>query len=362
MNKHRSDDNVNISPSSQAVADRESATTQRHEPPHPILQQALGCLDLKLEDELARFRSTTNRGDSPQSLAVQHSIAPYQAGYQPSDSEIILGEIVRSTSGNHADQQIDSDIPQPSSHGFVIIHGIQSPEMALATTTVSYDSGSSAGEVVANARQSPGLQYSPKSEIAPFHNEYTDSSQELLRQIQSGYSTTSEQPAHQPKSSKPDRKLFTALTVGSMAVACIIAGGATYAYLNPTMLASLTKTAPSVPIATNSSLGQLIQSPNLAANEFTELNLSTINTTKLPTTVAATTSSTVSPATTTPGGTPVAIPFNGMNNNANAAVTAPKAIVAQPRIADSLIRALLPPDFHLLKQTRYPSTQPAIRR
>ena len=51
MNRNLSDNSANLHPSSQAVVDRDSHDL------NPAIEQALGCLDIKLEDELTRFRS-----------------------------------------------------------------------------------------------------------------------------------------------------------------------------------------------------------------------------------------------------------------------------------------------------------------
>jgi hypothetical protein len=149
-----------------------------------------------------------------------------------------------------------------------------------------------------------------------------------------------------------------------MAAVCILAGGAVYTSLNPSILAPLTATKVVSPLSTiTSSLGQSIQSPNLAANEFTELNLSTINTIKLPTAAPA---NNIGTATTPTGNvataastTPAAIPFNGLNPQ----IMPPATITSQPRLADSLVKSLLPPNFQsFAKHSGYRPLQPGVRR
>ena len=346
MNDNPSGDNATATASARSVEDRIPARLNLS------LQQALGCLDLKLEDELSRFRSRQDDlTDERQGNVNNVATAAWQA-QTDADSEIITGEIVRS-----ALTQPERDLSQ--SGGFIIIDGIYPPkDDRLAITHVS-NAPSSVNTDFADSQESLDVNFAPRGEIT---YEYSASSQELLRQIQSGYTTpggnSSERCQPAPSPAKK-RQLFTPVKIGSLAVACLLAGGAAYTYFNPAILAPLTATKPSVPATTaGSSLGQTIQSPNLAANEFTELNLSTLNTVKMP---AATAPINTTPTNTTPAttGAPVAIPYNGMN----AAPVPPSTIVVQPRLADSLIRSLLPPNFHTTtKQSRDPAAQSGLRR
>ncbi len=356
MNDHPSGDNANASPSSQAVADRIPERLNLS------LQQALGCLDIKLEDELTRFRAKqADLTDEHQSMVASATTWEQQSGDDP-DSEIVTGEIVRSAISNTNINDPQPALPQAG--GFVIINGIYPPQDNLsAITHVERATHSSSPTDISSSHENLDLNFSPRGEIAAYDREYSASSQELLRQIQSGYTTPADNFAPQPQPAPvpaKKRKLFTPVKIGSLAAVCALAGGAAYVYLNPAILAPLMATKPSVPVATSSSLGQSIQSPNLAATEFTDLNLSTIATVKMPPTATANPSTTpTSIANPTPAGAPVAIPYNGMST----APVAPAPIVAQPRLADSLIRSLLPPNFHTAaKQTRYPAAQPGLRR
>ncbi len=354
MNDHTSGDNAIATQSNRAGADRIPKQLNLS------IQQALGCLDIKLEDELNRFR--TKQGDRTadrQALTTDPTTGEWQSDDVP-DSEIITGEIVRSAIASP--HEADLEISQ--SGGFIIIDGIYPPRDNLSAITRINEPHSSAPTDLAYTHESLDLNFSPRGEITSVHHEYSASSQELLRQIQSGYSSPANNFATGPQSAQhppKKHKLFTPVKIGSLAaVVCVLAGGAAYTYFNPTILAPLTTTKSLAPTPTaNSSLGQSIQSPNLAANEFTELNLSRLNTLKMPTATANPTTASSSIATPTPTGGPVAIPYNGMNT----APVPPTTIVSQPRLSDSLIRSLLPPNFHTsTKQTRYPAAQPGLRR
>lgn len=188
------------------------------------------------------------------------------------------------------------------------------------------------------------VDFSSGGEIAPFHGEYLASSQELLRQIQSGsidpsdsfntskQSTVAPQPKHQ--------YYLTKLQFGGIVAACMLAGGAIYAGLNPSILAPLTPTqvATIAPSTIVNNLGQSIQSPNLAANEFTSLNLSTTSTIPAPSTLS---NSNVGVPSNAAPNTPIAIPYNPATSQA----IPPTGSTVGVNLADSLIKSLLPPNF-----------------
>ncbi|MCY7336876.1 MAG: hypothetical protein LH613_11790 [Chamaesiphon sp.] len=370
MNHNPSDDSAKVPPSGQAVVVGTASMTEHSESYHlnPALQQALGCLDLKLEDELMRFRATEDRDRAIESV-------PGNTGWGESvfeaESEILTAIIVEpAMSGTIVEEQPERGLNSQRSvtdalespTGFIIIDG-------LSTSTNSH-------QAPANVNYAPialyrdvlpehlDLNFSSAGEIAPFHDEYLSSSQELLRQTQSGYSQPAAPVDNHPqsKSPTPKPKNLTALKIGAVAAACLLAGGAVYTYLNPSILAPLTATMVSPTATTASSLGQLIQSPNLAANEFTELNLSTLNTVKLPTTMTTNVTMATTPTMTaiTPGisTTPVAIPFN----SAAQVISPTTVITSQPKLADSLIKSLLPPNYQSFARQSSRTTLPGVKR
>ena len=331
MNHNLSDDSANVHPSGQAVVDRESHHL------NPVLGQALGCLDIKLEDELTRFRSNRTDPFPERQLAPVATATWEQSEDLYADEDIFTAQIIQpGGTGIGADDR--DDRPQPS--GFIIIDGLttSSTSSQSVSTTVSYAPIAIYREDSSSQPESLNVNFSTGGEIAPFHDEYLSSSQELLRQIQSGYPTSTETfNRTQIAPPKPKNKLFTPLKIGSMAAACVIAGGAVYTSLNPSIFTTLTATKVAVPTTSS-----LIQTPNLAANEFTELNLSTLNNIKLPTAVAAAPTTNVSIATSNLGATataPAPVPFTRTQ------VVPTAAITSQPRLADSLIKSLLPPNF-----------------
>lgn len=388
MNHNPSDDSANVSPSGQAVVAgvspqeqlyqrQASAVTEaslgeenRRASDHlnPSLQQALGCLDIKLEDELIRFRAKqTDLSATAPSPTVSEAILeqPSSAAFD-ADADIFTGEIVPTS----VPETIKADVADTGSHrgGFTIVdkYSISETNSLNAITTVKHDRITLPPQQDAPVKNdSLELNFSSGGEISPFHAKYSSSSQELLRQIQSGYPSTAESVSSTPSAAPPlKRNHFTPFKIGSMAAACVIAGGAVYTSIDPSILAPLTATKVVSPTTTTTnSLGQSIQSPNLAANEFTELNLSTLNTIKLPTAAPATNISTATTpnvnVTTATSTAPAAIPFSGFNSQ----TMPPATITAQPRLADSLVKSLLPPNYQsVAKQSGYRTTQPTLSR
>jgi hypothetical protein len=380
MNHNPSDDRAqHLTPSERAVV---AGTATQSAPDrsalNPLLQKALSCLDIKLEDELTRFRSkqqasgSTTEAEREDSDGGRHrpelqanKVIWEQQSVFDADDDILTAEIITPAT---AATEIDlGDRDAAPVGGFIIIDGLtssaSSSQSAIATTNYApialHRSGGSIDRQMA-------LNFSSGGQMATYQDEYSSSSQELLRQIQSGRPPTdpATKDTAEAAAAKPRPKHLTPLKIGSMAAVCALAGGAVYTSLNPSILAPLTATK-TVNTATTSLLGQTIQSPNLAANEFTELNLSTLNTIKLPTAATATnastpiTTATMTAPATSPAVKPVAIPFNRPTTQVAPVTT----ITSQPRLADSLVRSLLPPNFHtFVKPSGYQVTPPATGR
>ncbi|AFY91992.1 hypothetical protein [Chamaesiphon minutus] len=358
MNHNPSKDSANVPRSGRAVvADGRSETDHRtSDRLNPALQQALSCLDIKLEDELMRFRAKQEaQADERHSVLASTGIEEEASTGFDADAEIVTAHIVDSArtgtiiEGNGDLDRVVAPEPAPKG-GFIIIDKLITSSTNSPDTPAINNYGSIEvyrSNVPIHNRKDAN--FGSSGEMAPFQNEYSSSSQELLRQIQSGYrDTTSERRDRRSEPTAPKRKFFTPLKIGSAAAVCVLAGGAAYTYLNPSILASFTATKQiALTATTTNSLGQLIQSPNLAANEFSQLNLSTLNTIELPkTTTAARTAPTSTIAAPTGVTTaPAAIPFNQVGTRQIVPPTT--TITSQPRLADSLVKSLLPPSFRV---------------
>jgi hypothetical protein len=341
MNHNPSDDSPNAPELGRAVVAGKATPPDdnRSDRFNPLLQHALNSLDIKLEDELNRFRSKQADPTLDVAVASPVEVVWEQQSADFDEADILTAEIVRSAIAY-------PDRESRSTNGFIVIDSLSTSAERQRNdrqyAQISLHPGPSVD------RDNLDLNFSSGGEIAPLHDEYLSSSQELLRQIQSGYKhnpPAEDRPRTQTATAKPKWK--SPLKIGSMAAACVIAGGAAYTYFNPSILAPLATTKTSVPtVATaTSSLGQSIQSPNLATNEFTDLSLSAVNTIKVTTTTApANISNAPTAATYTPpasAAAPVAVPFKS-----GVPISPTATITAQPRLADSLVRSLLPSNFH----------------
>jgi hypothetical protein len=351
MNQNPSSDSSPVPTSSQSTIERTVTDDDRQavdEVPgeqnrvNPKLQEALVCLDVKLEDELNKFRSKqTNRlADTPPPIMSAVTGEQRSVEDRPDfDEKVVTGEIIGS--GILDDITDRHTLNVDRSGEFMATDASPNPQLAEITTVDDTPLSIYAETENFTADENLDLNFAPRGEISPFQVGYLASSQELLDrgQLKSDENDVFEDPADSyVTSSKP--QFFTFRKLSLLAIAWIVAGGAAYAYFNPNMLDTLTAKLNIPTIATTGSLGQSIQGPNLAANEFTEINLSTINTIKVPTTVTATQTSTVA-ATTNPN--PIQVtPFKGTNFPG----VSPAAITAQPQLADSLVKSLLPPNFH----------------
>ncbi len=252
----------------------------------------------------------------------------------------------------------------PPSQGFIIINDPPSETSFMAITKFDPTQLRVDGQDIADPDRSLDLHFTSGGQIVPFREDYIASSSELLEQIQAG-TTSLPKSALRPQTvaNPTKRRWITPLKVGSVAAACVIAGAGTYTYFNPTILAPLTATkVNTVTASTAHSLGQIIQSPNLAANDFTELTLSTLNPIKIPTIAPAPTVSTIANPVGTTTTTPTAIPFTPVKTQT---IVPPsiQAQIPQPRLADSLIKSLLPSNFQALaRSTQAPLMQPGVKR
>jgi hypothetical protein len=255
------------------------------------------------------------------------------------DPMTIVGEIVQPKIPN----PIIDDDHEPSSGGFIVMDGRSTSQYTyeeIAPNT--YAPLAIRREDVAAPYRTLDLNFSSGGEIAAFHGEYLASSQELLRQIQSGSVTPSDSFAIPgTPTAPPDRqkgRYLSKLQFGGILAACLVLGAAIYACLNPSILAPLTTKVATVSPSTPVNVGQSIQSPNLAANEFTPLSLNGVETIAAPPTSST---PNVSIATEAAPNTPVAIPYNP----ATSQLIPPTGNVVRVKLADSLIKSLLPPNF-----------------
>ncbi len=174
--------------------------------------------------------------------------------------------------------------------------------------------------------ESLNLNFSSGSEITDFRPEYLALSPASLTEIAGAKDVRDIAIALPPSltTTPAKRRHYSKIGISALVAACVAIGAAIYTTLNPSILAPLTAKVGGVAVTTSSVLGKSIQSPNLAANEFTSLDLSAIGT--IP-----------KPSTSTNGAT--------SDRPDDSIEIAPTGAAAGARLSDSLVRSLLPRNF-----------------
>ncbi|MCT7948784.1 hypothetical protein NG798_03190 [Ancylothrix sp. C2] len=290
----------------------------------PALIAALANLDIKLEEELPRYRRERRK----ELAQIGRVITPAQ-GQQPD-------LIYISASGGRTNPSQPAELPPPP--------------ISLESKTPTEANSPTALPVVPTQPQLPtGLTVSNGSQtIAEKDNpaeKYLESSEQLIK-------TLGEDSPKQPHR-KTSESLLSPLGIGSMLLflmasitfGYVISKPANFANLGagkPTNKPNATPTTPATPVAT---VAPLPTSPNLAAREFVEVNLDTLSNLSPKTTPPPTPKPT---AQTTP--VPVTIP-----NVPLGSITPTTATPAPSNNLNKLSETLLPP----AKQPKPAPSKPA---
>jgi hypothetical protein len=315
---------------------QESSTSLPPKPLHTVLQTALGSLDVQLEEELSRYRrSRKSKPTKPKSRRSRSRDA------KPMDTiyvEAKGGRTQAAAAGAIAplaskpgrpspvpppppSQIKRSDAPTPN----------QSPnQLAIAAAAAAVPSAEQSGLVspVAEAETTQKLVNPDDINLGP--DDYLESSEELLKSLD-------DQEEVPPQESGLIQSLLTPLGIGSMLLLLLSSVTLGYMIMNPASLGIFSEAESrgdrssefSGEVATNSNSTDLPSnalpgSPDLATEEFRELNLSTLST--LPTGEAA------APVPVNPGAVPSPI----------ASTPAQPAPLPNPQSAPTLPRTVVP--------------------
>jgi hypothetical protein len=289
------------------------------------LQQALQSLDLEPEQELEKYRQYKNGGIAALLTEPERPVIDITDEEDEEEYELI-----------------------PPSQPFAMRDddeedGVLLPEMEPIRYQVP-------GELVLSShlREDESLDLSfltPPGEITQLGDEYRPASQELWRSLG--------QP-EPPPAPVPEAKWRLPVAIGSSLLAVATVAGMTYINTH----AELLKTIPVVaqltaaPIPNPIPPGNLMQGPDLAMGEFSNLTLANINGIGLPTTAVPEPPTTIAIAPSTapavlPSTAPAVLPSAVVPSPA-APVTSPSPAANTPSLADSLIRNLLPPNIQQL--------------
>lgn len=279
-------------------------------PLHPLLQSALGCLEVQLDDELTRYRRQRSAQPTPSRpfkgnirtkkkqgldlISVKPSSPnpapthqPTQSAAAPSESPYTNGSANGSSQNGHAGNHLSNG---HFHNGTQAINGAGS---AIATLNPVQ---SQASREAAIATPSPTAQ--PNSNIVPFpqteadglnspHSaepqDYLESSEHLLQSLVEEAQTSE----HSPKSSWTNQ-LFTPLGIGSMLLLLVSSIGLGYVIANPDALSNISSrwqadddtssTDLDAPVTPSASQFDPAGQPNLSSEEFVELDLGTLST------------------------------------------------------------------------------------
>ncbi len=319
-----------------------STTDRKNLLPH--LQQALSMLELNPENELGRYRRYKKGELDAVKTFESAELIERPGGMGPLNRAFTTAGMVNMTDEEEEDYEVI-----PPSQSFVV-YGKEASEPSNSIQSTPLDNEIPAGEMVlrspAPVSDNLNLSLRTPGSITP-RDEYSSASQDLIRSFGSTPALTKIQI---PKWKMP-------LAIGSSLVAIAAVGGMSYVNMHPALLknvpviAQLT-TTPVLPVVPP---GEVLQGPDLAMGEFSDLSLSNINSLTVPGTEIAKTANQNSPTTIAPNSSPAigaALP--------QPALAAPSVATAAPtsRLADGLIRNLLPPSIQQLSSQQSPAVNP----
>jgi hypothetical protein len=321
------------------------STTDRHNL-LPHLQQALSMLDLSPEDELNRYRRY-KKGEMDAVRTFESAELIERPGGVGALNRAFTAPVKMTEEGDDEDEEYEM-IP-PSQSFAVYDNKNNDPSTSIQSTDL--DNEMPAGEMVLSGQvpenDSLNLSLRTPGTITP-REEYLPASQNLINSLGA--------PTPPTEIQIPKWKMPVAIGSSLMAVAAI--GGMSYVNMHPTLLKSVPGVAqltasPVLPVVPP---GQILQGPDLAMGEFSDLSLSNINSLTVPSTEVTKAGNPNLPSAIAPTSSPIssALPQPTVPNPAMA-TTAPSPA---GHLADGLIRNLLPPSIQQLSGQPSPAANP----
>ncbi len=319
-----------------------STTDRKNLLPH--LQQALSMLELNPEHELGRYRRYKKGELDAVQTFESAELIERPGGMGPLNRAFTTAGMVNMTD----EEEEDYEVIPPSQSFVVYDKEVSEPSSSVQST--SLDNEMPAGEMVlrspAPVIDNLNLSLRTPGSITP-PDEYSPASQDLIRSFGSTPALTKIQI---PKWKMP-------LAIGSSLVAIAAVGGMSYVNMHPALLKSVPVVAQltATPVLPVVPPGEVLQGPDLAMGEFSDLSLSNINSLIVPGTEIVKTATPNVPTTIAPNSSPAigaALP--------QPAFAAPSIAAAAPtsRLADGLIRNLLPPSIQQLSGQQSPAANP----
>lgn len=231
---------------------------------HPTLSSALANLDIQLEEELARYRRQRFNSERPQR----------QPGRKPSAKSLDLISIA--ATGSKAAPHAGPASETVAENGLDISQGNASTVSSGASSglVVATQAGDNANLMASAALAEEALTEPPnKAKL----DDYLESSEELLRSL-------AEEEARVRAERGFMQNLLTPLGIGSLLLLLLSSAMFGYVVMNPASLSQLfaAKDSANSPTSTASGTNAATDTPepNLATQEFKDLNLDTLGTLK----------------------------------------------------------------------------------
>ncbi len=265
---------------------------------HPKLQRALGCLDTRLDQELARYRRQK----------AGHSVPPVDGLKRKQAPNLDLMTIASTASAS--DRANLSPVPPTLAAESIPLRGdvpVMEPDLSSDLAVIAPHDELETDGSLAYSRPDAESDRGLTSSTPP--NDYLESSEELLRSL-----------AREEAQIQVERgfleSLATPLGVGSMLMLLLASAMFGYVIMNPSSLGGLSQVfarreaAPSpAPSAVQGVQGDISNSPPLDAQEFVDLGLGNLTTLKTRQTSGLPQTSKPSPtASASPSASPSATP------------------------------------------------------
>lgn len=237
---------------------------------HPKLQRALGCLDTRLDEELARYRRQK----------AGHSVPPVDGLKRKQAPNLDLMAIASTASTT--DRANLTSVPPVLSAESIPLRGdvpVMEPDLSsdLAVIPPHADLETD-GSLIYSSPVMEGDRRLTDSSTLP--DDYLESSEELLRSL-------AREEAHIQVERGFLESLLTPLGVGSMLMLLLSSAMFGYVIMNPSSLSGLGQifarreaTPSPVPTSAPGAQGDISNSPPLDAQEFVDLGLGNLNTLK----------------------------------------------------------------------------------
>lgn len=313
--------------------------TTLNQPCSPVVQGVLSCLDVQLEEEIAQYRRKRSIKQVRQGGATRSNVG--QKGLD------LISVPARESPVQVPTLPVKEFVAQPllnDNLAEVKTTPLPDREETATAATVLNGKANVAGEAKLEL-PSPSLGYRNPVVAKQLPDEYLQSSEALLNNLDDDEFVQS--------TATPNNKLMTPLGIGSMLLLLVGAATLGYVAMNPATISHLagnkqSENASITAASGGKNAGGIPNTPNLAEQEFVELNLKTL--------------STVNPrgsaiSQVVPGATKTQVPVNPPAPLPNSAAVTNRLDLPSALIPPAVQSGILPPQ---VGQPPIPTTGPIV--